>query len=247
MKRTFSSILLSLTLISGSVSAFEGDYELGVFQLNRGEFKAAIAEFEPLLKQQYAPAQYQMGLVYLNGWGVIKNKEKALEFIKQSAEQSYPEALFNLSTIYTDGELVEQDLKMAFTLMKKAADKSLPSAQFNLGVMYANGQGAPKDARRAAHWYELAAKQNFPLAQFNLALMYYEGIGVKQSHEKSYLWNIIAAKSGYKQAITSRDMDERNLSIKQIEEVRTQAEKLYSQILEQVDLRTKELSQKSFL
>ena len=247
MKRTLSFVLLFLTLFGGSVSAFEGDYELGVFQLNRGEFKAAIAEFEPLIEQQYAPAQYQMGLIYLNGWGVLKDEAKALEYIKQAADQNYAEALFNLSTIYTEGELVNQDLKKAFTLMKKAADRDLPSAQFNLGVMYANGQGITKDARKAAHWYELAAKQNFPLAQFNLALMYYEGVGVKQSHEKSYLWNIIAAKSGYKQAITSRDMDERNLSIKQIEEVREKAEKLYSQILEQVDLRTKELTQKSLL
>jgi len=247
MKKALTSLLLSTMLIGSSAIAFEGDYDLGVFQLNRGEFKAAIAEFEPLLEQQYAPAQYQMGLIYLNGWGVLKNEDEALKYIRMAADQNYAEALFNLSTIYTEGKLVEQDLKKAFMLMKKAADRDLPSAQFNLGVMFANGQGTPKDARRAAHWYELAAKQNFPLAQFNLALMYYEGIGVKQSHEKSYMWNIIAAKSGYKQAIKSRDMDERNLSIKQIENVREQAEKLYSQILEQVDLRTKELSQKTFL
>ena len=242
--------LLTLVLtVSTSINAFafDGDYDLGVFQLNRGEFKAAISEFTPLLAEEYAPAQYQMAMVYLNGYGVRKNKDKALELIKQAAAQNYPDALFNLSVLYTEGELVKKNLKTAFNYMKKAANKNMPSAQFNLGVMFANGEGTPVDPSRAARWYEKAARQNYVLAQYNLALMYFEGKGVRLNLQESYIWNTIAAKSGYTPAMKSRAMDESKLGLKDIQIARDIAEKRYQQILEQVDLRTQELTKKPLL
>ncbi|XQW84790.1 tetratricopeptide repeat protein [Thalassotalea piscium] len=235
---------LALTLSTSlNVFAFDGDYKLGVFQLNRGEFKAAIKEFTPLVAEEYSPAQYQMALIYLNGYGVPKDKNKALELIVKAAEQNYPEALFTLSVFYSEGDLVKKDLKKAFEYMTKAANKHLPSAQFNLGVMYANGEGTPVDSTRAARWYEKAAKQNYVLAQYNLALMYFEGKGVRLSLQESYIWNIIAAKSGYEPAIKSRDMDEHKMGTKDIQTAREIAEKRYLQILEQVELRTKMLTE----
>ena len=228
---------------SFSAFSFDGDLELGIFQLNRGEFKAAIAEFEPLLAEQYSPAQYQMALIHLNGWGVKKDEQKAFDLMSKSAAQSYPDALFSLSIMYSEGEVVKKDEKLAFTLMEKAANKKLASAQYNLGVMYAQGKGTHLNSAKAASWYEKAAKQNYALAQFNLALMYYEGKGVKKSTEMSYVWNIIAAKSGYGPAIKSRDMDENKLSIDEIKINREKAEALYEQIMVQIDLRTKQLNQ----
>ncbi|MGB1198228.1 MAG: tetratricopeptide repeat protein [Thalassotalea sp.] len=227
---------------SASVFAFDGDYEKGLFQLNRGEFKAAINEFTPLLAEEYAPAQYQMALIYLNGYGVKKDKSKALELIKKAAKQNYADALFNLAVQHTEGNLVKKDLKLAFKYMQKAANKNLPSAQFNLGVMFANGEGTPIDPTRAARWYEKAARQNYVLAQFNLALMYFEGKGVRLDIMESYIWNTIAAKSGYMPAIKSRNMDERKLGVKDIQLARATAEKRYNQIIEQIDLRTQKLS-----
>lgn len=226
--------------------AYSGDLDMGIYQLNRGEFKAAIAEFEPLLTEQYAPAQYQMALIHQNGWGVKKNKTKAFELMTQSAAQNYPDALFALSSMYSEGELVKKDLKTAFTLMEKAANKELASAQFNVGVMYANGYGVKKDSFKAFRWYEKAARQNYALAQFNLALMYFEGVGTQKSLEESYKWNYIAAKSGYVPAQKSRDMDEHKLSIKQIQTGREQAESLYANILEQVELKAKRVAQQRF-
>ncbi len=231
-------------LASFSVFSFDGDLELGLFQLNRGEFKAAMAEFEPLIKEEYSPAQYHMALIHLNGWGVKKDQQKAFELMAKSAAQSYPDALFSLANMYSEGDIVKKDLKTAFTLMKKAADKKLASAQFNLGVMYAQGKGTHINSVKAARWYEKAAKQNYALAQFNLALMYFEGKGVKKSTEMSYVWNIIAAKSGYGPAIKSRDMDENKLSIDDIKTAREKAEVLYEQIIVQIDLKTKQLNQK---
>ena len=245
--KTFQSIALLLAFTPSFFTfSFDGDLELGIFQLNRGEFKAAMAEFEPLLAEEYSPAQYQMALIHQNGWGVRRDPQKAFEYMSLSAAQNYPDALFNLSVMYSEGEVVKKDLTAAFALMEKAANKELPSAQFNLGVMYADGIGVDRNIAKAARWYEIAARQNYTLAQFNLALMYFEGKGVKKSTQMSYVWNYIAARSGYSPAIKSRDMDEHKLSVEDIQKGRDHANSLYAQIIEQIDLKNKKRAQQRY-
>lgn len=237
-KLTFAILCLSI-LSSASSFAFHGDLDQGIYELNRGSFKAAIKEFEPLVAQEYSPAQYQMALIYLNGYGVKKDSQKAFDLLSLSASQNYPDALFSLSIMYSDGEIVKKDLKTAFALMERAAIRNLVSAQFNLGVMYYNGSGTNKDYKKSARWYETAAKQNYALAQYNLALLYFEGLGVEKSIEMSYVWNIIAASNGYDEARKSRTLDERQLSNLQISEAREKADRFYQQIIEQQELKTK--------
>ena len=139
MKKTALALFCLTILSSVSSFAFQGDLDQGIYELNRGAFKAAIKEFEPLLAQEYSPAQYQMALIYLNGFGVKKDPDKAFELLSLSASQNHPGALFSLSLMYSEGEVVEKDLKTAFALMERAAIRDLVTAQFNLGVMYFNG------------------------------------------------------------------------------------------------------------
>lgn len=237
--------VLSL-LVSFSALSFVGDLELGIFKLNKGEFKEAIKEFEPLVAEGYSPAEYQMALIYQNGYGVKKDLQKAYELFSLSAAQNNPDALFNLALMYSEGKPVEKDLKMAFTLTEKAANKELASAQFNLGVMYYNGQGVDRDYLKASRWYRKAADQNYALAQFNLALMYFDGKGVPKSIEDSYIWNIIAGYNGYKNAEKSRDMDEHKLTSDQIKESRKKANLIYQKIIRHVESRDKADNQKLY-
>ncbi|WP_286234438.1 tetratricopeptide repeat protein [Thalassotalea sediminis] len=239
MKKIMSLTAFIALTCATNFNAVSADLDLGIYELNRGEFKRAIEEFEPLVTEGYAPAQYQMALIYQNGWGAPKSKTKAFELMTMAAEQNFSDALFSLSVMYSEGEVVEKDLKKAFQLMEKAAKKGMASAQFNVGVMYANGEGTHRDYYKAARWYEKSARQNYALAQFNLAGLYFEGNGVEKSLEQSYLWNYIASKSGYVPAQKSRDMDEHKLSVKQIQDTREQAEALYTNLLEQQELKVK--------
>lgn len=238
----YIGLLLTTIICSSHADSFDD----AVFQLNRGNFKAAIAELKPLVVEGYAPAQYQMALVELNGWGVRKNAKAAFDLLSSSAAQNYPDAQFELSLMYSSGNTVKKDLHKAFSLMEKAADKGLASAQFNLGVMYYNGQGVAKDYYRASRWYEKAAEQNYVLAQYNLALMYDDGKGVGKNIEQSYFWNWIAAKSDYENAIKSRDLDERSLSVEQIKSVRERAEAKYKMILEVLALKAKKNTKRGY-
>jgi TPR repeat protein len=233
-------LLLTLTLLSSfSVLSKGNDLEQGIYEINRGEFQAAIAQFRPLVNEGDAPAQYQMALIYQHGYSVPKDGMKALELFELSATQNYPDAQFELALIYSEGKLVKQDIKKAFELTQKAAKKDLPNAQFNLAVMYATGTGVKQDNFKASRWYKNAANQNYALAQYNLALLYSEGKGVEKSTNLSYVWNSIAAWNGYPDAEKSRIMDARELSQIMIEENIEKANKIYQKIKEQQELKAK--------
>ena len=236
-KFTLASLALVISL--SSVAANSADLKVGIFELNRGQFKTAMAEFEPLLAEGYAPAQYQVALMHKNGWGMRKNLKKAYDLFSLAAAQNYPDAQFELALMYTEGEPVKKDSKKAFELTKKAAKKGLASAQFNLGVMYAEGIGTYRDSTKAVRAYEKAAKQNYALAQFNLALMHYEGKGTEKSLEQSYIWNIIASRNGYEPAEKSRILDERNMGTEAIQKAREKADSLYQNLIAQAELRAK--------
>ena len=245
MRNIFGTIIL---LLASSFSSLihANDLEQGIYELNRGEFQAAIAQFQPLVAEGYAPAQYQMGIVYQHGYGVPKDGMKALEFFELSANQNYSDAQFELALIYSEGKLVKQDLAKAFELTQKAAKKGLASAQFNLAVMYANGTGVSQDDYKASRWYQSAADQNYALAQYNLALLYSEGKGVEKSTEMSLVWNTIASWNGYPDADKSRLLDERALSKAKIESAQDKANNIYSKIIEQEKIKA-EMAKKSDL
>lgn len=242
LKKHFSvKKILATVILLTSFSAFSqgNDLEQGIYELNRGEFKAAIAQFRPLVNEGYAPAQYQMALVYQKGYSVPKDGMKALELFQLAAGQNYPDAQFELALLYSEGKVVKKDLKKAFELTHKAAKKGLASAQFNLAVMYANGTGVKQDDFKASRWYQNAANQNYVLAQYNLALLYSEGKGVEKSTEMSFVWNTIASWNGYANAEKSRLMDERDLPYKKIEMTIDKANKIYQKIRAQLDLKAK--------
>lgn len=237
--RNFIGILSFLLATSFSTLSQGNDLEQGIYELNRGEFHAAIEQFRPLVIEGYAPAQYQMAIVYQNGYGVPKDGMKALALFELAAEQNYSDAQFELALLYSEGKLVKQNLTTAYDLTFKAAKKGLASAQYNLALMFANGTGVEQDDFKASRWYQTAANQNHALAQFNLALLYSEGKGLEQSTEMSLVWNTIASWNGYPDADTSRILDERELSKVKIAAAQDKANKIYRKIVDQETLKAK--------
>jgi len=247
-----AKVMLPIVMLFASFTALGqgNDLQQGIYEFNRGEFKAAIEQFRPLVSEGYAPAQYQMAKIHQHGYSVPKDGMKALELFQLAAAQNYPDAQFELALIYTEGKLIKKDLKKAFELTNKAAQKDLASAQFNLGVMYANGTGVKKDNFKASRWYQKAANQNYVLAQYNLALLYSEGKGVEKSTEMSFVWNTIASWNGYDNAEKSRVLDERALykteNYNRIESSIEKAQTIYKKIIEQQEQKAKMAEKQRF-
>ena len=63
---------------------------------NRGDFAAALQEWRPLAEQGDAVAQYNLGLIYADGEGVLKDDAEAVKWFRKAAEQGVALAQHNV-------------------------------------------------------------------------------------------------------------------------------------------------------
>lgn len=159
---------------------------------------------QPVMTNQVgnaAKAQFNLGVQYDTGEGVVQNDETAVEWYTKSALQGYAAAQYNLGVMYAKGKGVPQDDEKAAEWYAKSAAQGLALAQNNLANMYNRGQGVTLDYQKAIYWYTKAAEQGLAAAQRPLAEKYYHGKGgAKQNYEQAFLLYSSLAKKGYTSA-----------------------------------------------
>jgi len=126
------------------------------------------------------------GINYLNGEGVTKDEEKAVEFLKRSAALGQPEAQHRLGYIYTYGtEVIEADPALAYDYYIKAAKQGVVDSMVNVGMALANGHGTEADIPEAFRWWKKAANRGSPIATGNVGRCYEAGVGGEVNLEKA--------------------------------------------------------------
>jgi uncharacterized protein len=142
-------------------------YDLG--QHVQPDGKEAIRLLTEAAGQGYAPAQYEVGRIYLYGRGVPIDYAKALLWERRAAEQGDPRAQRDLAFMYERGFGVPADPSQAAGWNRKAATQGQPEAQLHLAEALDQGNGVSKDPAQAREWYSKAARQEQPAAQLELA------------------------------------------------------------------------------
>ena len=69
------------------------------------------------------------GICYENGFGVKKDKEKAYECFKSSADDDCPQGIYNLARFYEHGKVVKKDLEEAVRLYRKSMEMDNPESK----------------------------------------------------------------------------------------------------------------------
>ncbi len=141
-------------------------FDEGMAAYQRGDYATALREFRPLAEQGVAKAQFNLGLMYDNGWGVPQDYAEAVKWWRKAAEQGDASAQYDLANMYRDSQGVPQDYAEALKWDRKAAEQGYALAQNNLGVMYRMGKGVPQDYVQAHMWFNLAASKS-PWAGFH--------------------------------------------------------------------------------
>lgn len=116
----------------------------------------SFTEVKKKAEQGYATAQFNLGVMYYQGEGTLRDPKQALHWHKKSAEQGYTKAQFNLGAMYYQGEGTLKDPKQALHWYKKCAAQGCAKAQYNLGVMYYYGEGTLEDRKQTAYWMKKA-------------------------------------------------------------------------------------------
>ena len=164
------------------------------------DLKKAEHWFEKAARRGYAPAQVNLAMMYLQGWGVVRNDGAALYWLTLAAQQGQPMALFDLGQLYFKGCGVRRDYAEALRLFQEAARNGNAAAEVNIGFMYDVGLGVPRDGGAAAEWYRKAAEAGEPAGEFNLGDLYRQGQGVGQNDCIAFEWFQKAAAQGHRKA-----------------------------------------------
>ena len=72
-----------------------------------------IEELIKLAESGDVEAQFNLGDMYLNGWGVSQNYTEAAKWYRKAAEQGFAGAQVNLGYMYNNGQGVAQDYSEA--------------------------------------------------------------------------------------------------------------------------------------
>ncbi|HZP92500.1 MAG TPA: tetratricopeptide repeat protein [Burkholderiales bacterium] len=103
------ALALALLFPLGAAAGFDE----GVQAYNSGDYAKAVAEFKPLAEQGHADAQFIMGRLYHEGYGVPRDQVEAAKWFRRAAEQANSSSQYYLGLMYEKGEGVQKDLVAA--------------------------------------------------------------------------------------------------------------------------------------
>lgn len=185
-------LLCSVALFSFNVAA---GYQEAENAFNEQRYTQAFAEFLPLAEEGDYRAQYYLGYLYLNGYGVQKDAKKAVSYLEKSIKQNYDLAQSLMAYMYFEGNGVRQDKKKAISLYQQAAAQGNSSALLNLGVAYYKGDGVEKNIQRAMEYFLKVSPQDQPVVATYLGDIY---LNNKEYADpiKAFEQYVTAAKAG---------------------------------------------------
>lgn len=134
-----------------------------------GQYASALELYRQAANGGSRAAQYRIGRLYENGWGVAQNYSEAQQWFRKAADQGLPEAEYEVAYAFRNGLGQQKDLSAALEWYLKAADHGYSPAQYAVGLIYADGVGTHPDLDKARQWMAKAAQQGNEDARIWLA------------------------------------------------------------------------------
>ena len=139
-------------------------FEEGTRLLSEKKYKEALEKFHEVVKKNIkpylAPAQYNIGVCYLEGRGVKKNPKEAFYLFRLAAKNGSSEAEFQLGLKC----FKKKKWELAFEWFKKSDDKGHLLSEFYLAEMYALGNGTKQNYEEALRYYKKVIDNNSVLS-----------------------------------------------------------------------------------
>ena len=109
-------------------AAAAGPFEDALAAAEGGDFVTAVALLSPLAEAGDRDSQYNLGVLYENGGGVVQDYVEAVRLYGLAARQGQRAAQLNLGAMYGNGWGVDRDFGEAFTWFSIAAAQGHPDA-----------------------------------------------------------------------------------------------------------------------
>ena len=151
------SMVVFLSFLPGFLCANQGldDYQMGKFK-----------EASHLLQDNNPYSHRYLGEMYLYGYGVPRNSQKALEYYQKAASSGdkMAQQIMGRYALW-----IEKNPEIALDWFKKAALQEDIDAMVYCAAAYRLGFGTPKSLDLATHYTIEAAKRGHARAQYDLA------------------------------------------------------------------------------
>ncbi len=130
------SALMALPLMASDVSD-------AINAMRAGNFAEAYCVLKPYAESGDAEAQYNIGWMYLNGYGLMMNDSLALEWWQRASDQGYTDASFSIAMLYSLGEgQVKRDMDKAIEYYLMAVEDGHEDANMIIRSMLARNDVA---------------------------------------------------------------------------------------------------------
>ena len=129
---------------------------LGAYDV--GDYEKSLALCQPLADQGVAAAQFCVGRLYANGFGVPMDDALALKWYGLAAEQGHADAQFNLGVMHANGWGVAMNDDEAAKWYRLAAEGGQVQAQMAFAAALREGRGVAQSNQQAFMWYRIAAE-----------------------------------------------------------------------------------------
>jgi TPR repeat protein len=162
-----SGLILAGALAAFAIAPARADVKDGADAWSRGDYPAAIAQWQAPAEAGDPDAQFNMAQAYRLGRGVPRDLARSEALYGKAAAQGHVQAADNYGLLLFD----RGDRVAALPYVRAAADRGDPRAQYLMGIAHFNGDIAPKDWRRAYALMTLAQASGLPQASPALAQM----------------------------------------------------------------------------
>ena len=150
-------------------------YNLGKLNLKEGNIQAALENLTAAAREKYAPAQYQLGKLFLEGRDVPPDIFYGVRWLEAAAGQDDPSALALLGKEHLKGTRLPKDTEKALEYLQYAIQKKSAYAAYILGRAYLNGVDLPLDLFQAETLLQQSADRGFEPAEYVLGREYATG------------------------------------------------------------------------
>lgn len=181
---------------------------------------AALYWLQAAADRGFAPAFYDLGILYFKGCGVRQDLGEAFHFFRLGADSGYAPAQANLGYLYDHGLGVAQDHTAAADWYRQAAEAGEAQAQYNLADLYLHGEGVPRDESMAFTWFHKAALQGHSGGRIMIGSMLAAGRGTSKDLAGAYFWIYAAVLQGDNRGTATLRALERQLTVAEIEEAK---------------------------
>lgn len=165
--RRWRHACLAAAVLAASGTVARADVRTGVEAWTRGDYPAAVAEWQGPAAKGDADAMFNMGQAYKLGRGVPRDMVKAEDFYARAARKGHLRAADNYGVVlFQNGHQAE-----AMPWLTASADRGEPRAMYILGIAAYNGDYAARDWVRAYALMTRAAAAGLTQAVSSLAAM----------------------------------------------------------------------------